>query len=64
MKQPFNTEIYLDNKYYISLCRYRKRTDIYYSTWNFENVAKNSQFQFLDPPPNIAASFRIASFSF
>ena len=34
-----------------SLCRYRKRTDIYYSTWSFENVAKNCQFQFLDPPP-------------
>ena len=38
------------------LCRYRKRTDIYYSTsWSFENVAKNCQFQFLDlpPPPKI-----------
>ena len=33
------------------LCRYRKRTDIYYSTWSFENVAKNCQFQFLDPHP-------------
>ena len=33
------------------LCRYRKRTDIYYSTWRFENVAKICQFQFLDPPP-------------
>ena len=31
------------------LCRYRKRTDIYYSTWSFENVSKNCQFQFLDP---------------
>ena len=33
------------------LCRYCKRTDIYYSTWSFESVAKISQFQFLDPPP-------------
>ena len=33
------------------LCRYRKRTDIYYSMWSFENVAKICQFQFLDPPP-------------
>ena len=40
------------------LCRYRKRTDIYYSTWSFENVTKNCQFQFLDPLP------KIASFSF
>ena len=35
----------------VLLCRYRKRTDIYFSTWIFENVAKNCQFQFLDPPP-------------
>ena len=35
------------------LCRYRKRTDIYFSTWSFENVAKNCQFQFLDPSPKI-----------
>ena len=40
--------------YYVNtlLCRYRKRTDIYYLTWSFENVAKNCQFQFLDPPPH------------
>ena len=29
---------------FVSLCRYRKRTDIYYSTWSFENVAKICQF--------------------
>ena len=33
------------------LCWYHKQTDIYYSTWSFENVAKYCQFQFLDPPP-------------
>ena len=43
--------------YTLFLCQYRKRTDIYYSTWSFENVAKNCQFQFLDTPPNIVASF-------
>ena len=32
------------------LCRYRKQTNIYYSTWSFENVAKICQCQFLDPP--------------
>ena len=32
------------------LCRYRKQTDIYYSTWSFENEAKICQFQFLEPP--------------
>ena len=37
--------------FFAFLCRYRKRTDIYYSTWSFENVAKNCQFQFLEPPP-------------
>ena len=31
---------------------------------SFENVAKNCQFQFLDPLQNIVASFRIAKFSF
>ena len=31
---------------YYSLCRYRKRIDIYYSTSSFENVSKNCQFQF------------------
>ena len=32
------------------LCWYCKWTDIYYSTWSFENVAKICHFQFLDPP--------------
>ena len=32
------------------LCQYCKWTNIYYSTWGFENVAKNCQFQFLDHP--------------
>ena len=31
-------------------------TDIYYSTWSFENVAKNFQCQFLDPPPKLPVS--------
>ena len=35
----------------IFLCRYRKRTDIYYSTWSLENVSKSCQFQFFRPPP-------------
>ena len=34
-----------------SLCRYRKWTDIYYSTWSLENVSKSCQFQFFRPPP-------------
>ena len=34
------------------LCRYRKRTDIYYSTWSLENVSKSCQFQFFRPPQN------------
>ena len=59
------------------LRRYRKRTDIYHSTWSFENVAKYCQLQLLDPPKklpvsvfrppplqNIVATFRIVSFSF
>ena len=40
-----------------TLCRYRKRTDIYYSTWSFENVAKSCQFKFLDPPQNCQFQF-------
>ena len=38
------------------LCWYHKWTDICYLTWSFENVAKNCQFQFLDPPPQILLS--------
>ena len=30
----------------VFLCRYRKRTDIYYSTWSFENVEKFASFNF------------------
>ena len=33
------------------LCQYRKRTDIYYSTWSLENVSKSCQSQFFRPPP-------------
>ena len=74
--------IFSDQVDQVLLCWYHKQTDIYYSTWSFENVAKNCQFQFLDPPkillpvselpvsvfidppPDIVASFRIVSFSF
>ena len=45
------------------LCRYRKRTDIYYSTWSFENVAKNCQFQFL-APPKYCCQFQNCQFQF
>ena len=34
-----------------SLCRYRKRTDIYYSTWSLENVSESCQFQYFRHPP-------------
>ena len=40
------------------LCRYCKRTDIYYSTWSFENVAKICQLKFLDPPPHTLKNFQ------
>ena len=34
------------------LCQYHKQTNIYYSTWSFENVAKICPFQVLDPLPH------------
>ena len=49
--------IVFNNESWDFLCQYRKRTDIYYSTWSFENVAKNCQFQFLDPPQNCQFQF-------
>ena len=42
----------------ILLCQYCKQTDIYYSTRSFENVAKNCQFQFLDPSKLPVSVFR------
>ena len=35
----------------VLLCRYRKRTDIYYSTWSLENVSESCQFQYFRHPP-------------
>ena len=42
---------------WIWLCRYRKRTDIYYWTCSLENVAKICHFQVLDPPKHTLAIF-------
>ena len=48
--QNNNKSFYRKLCYHI-LCRYRKQTDIHYSTWSFENVSENCQFWCLDPPP-------------
>ena len=39
-------QVFTSYLYIILLCRYCKRTDIYYSTWSFENVAKIASFSF------------------
>ena len=41
---------YFHECFILLLCQYHKQTDIYYSTWCFETIAKICQFQFLDPP--------------